>query len=158
MSETPTIPAWETSLASVTSLLSAAAGPSGAVQGVAKLLDDALLAFQPLITDDETEKYNNAYKADLAKAVDILSHPLDDTPVGGLNAQRLADFVNGVFIDDGIPVAGGVPGSPLIGVRVEVLLAFINGTLQGIRDKAELTAYASAAQKALSSGTPPAAK
>ena len=139
MSTSSTAPDW---VGEATSLLTAAAGPSGAVTATANLLTEGLKLIEPILANNETQQYDNAKKARIQEALDILSQP--DGPD---RRQRLAGYASQLLLDAGSPIPGGMGNVPLIGVRVEFLLAAFAAIAGKICDDAYLTSLTQNAVK-----------
>ncbi len=130
-------------IATAQTLLSAAAGPAGAVTATANLLAEGLKLIEPILSNDETQQYENAKKARIQEALDILSQPDSHD-----RQQRLAGFASQLLLDAGNPIPGGMGSVPLVGVRVEFLLAAFSAIAGKICDGAYLTSLTQNALKA----------
>jgi hypothetical protein len=124
-------------LAPISSLLTAASGPAGAVTAVANLLTEIGKIAEPILANDEVQSYEAAKKARIQKAAELVSellaHPDD---VGA--QQRLNAFDDQLCLDSGFPLAGGV-AEPTITIRVSRYLAHAAIASGKICDDAYLT-------------------
>lgn len=116
------------SLSDITSLLTAASGPAGDVGALATFGTTLIKAFQPSITDDEIQKFNDQFQSDmrdLANAVTKWQAAPNDPGVD----SAWGSYALGVFSDAGYPFSGGMAAGPLVGVRLGFVVAALSAAL-----------------------------
>jgi len=133
------------SLTDITSLLTAAAAPSGAVTSVSELLTEVLKIAEPLISDDQTHQYDQAATDRINELVSILAQQDGDA-----RADKLSRYFSGLCIDAGTP-AVGLGGD--LSVPVAFVVALAAAAARAIRNEAILTDLTVSAAKQLPGAT-----
>jgi hypothetical protein len=117
-------------LTEVTSLLSAASVPSGAVAAVADVVLETEKIAEPFITNKLLHANDDQLTDDIKRATDLLSRdPASDPGFAG----DLEQFSDQQLCDIGTPIPGGMAGRTVT-VRVDRLLAYFIAGAQRKRD------------------------
>jgi hypothetical protein len=133
------------SLTDITSLLSSLTAPSGAITASADLLSSILKIAEPLISDDQTHKYDQAATDRINELVSILAQQDGDA-----RADKLNRYFSQLCVDAGTPAVG--LGDDL-SVPVAFVVALAAAAARAVRDNAILTDLTVNAAKQLPEAT-----